>query len=130
MRDSVQCGVLINVNKNKVSTNDPGNHDEALHRLLNEWRTDAPLPQRFQEAVWRRIERAQAPAAPWVWDVIADWIGTVLPRPALAASYVAILLTIGMTAGWTQARQEIARVKGELGERYIRVLDPYQPPRQ
>ena len=113
-----------------MNTNEPGNHDEALHKLLKEWRADAPLPLRFQEAVWRRIERAQAPAAPSVWDVIADWIGTALPRPALAVSYVAILLAIGMTAGWTQARQETARVKGELGNRYIRVLDPYQAPRQ
>jgi hypothetical protein len=118
------------VNRNKKNTNEQGSHDEALHRLLKEWRTDAPLPLRFQEAVWRRIERAQAPAPPSVWDVAADWIGTVLPRPALAASYVAILLAIGVSAGWTQARQETVRVKGELGERYIRVLDPYQPPHQ
>ena len=27
-------------------------------------------------------------------------------------------------------RQETARVNGELGERYIRVLDPYAMPRQ
>jgi hypothetical protein len=113
-----------------MNTIEPGNNDEALGKLLKEWRTDAPLPLHFQEAVWRRIERAQAPAAASVWDTIADWIGTVLPRPALAASYVAILLAIGVTAGWTQARQETARVKGELGERYIRVLDPYQTPRQ
>jgi hypothetical protein len=113
-----------------MNTHEPGNHDKALGKLLKEWRAEAPLPPRFQEAVWRRIERAQAPAASSLWDVIADWIGAVLPRPALAASYVAILLAIGATAGWTQGRQETTRVKGELGERYIRVLDPYQPPRQ
>ena len=113
-----------------MNINEPGNHDEALRKLLREWRTDAPLPPRFQEAVWRRIERAQAPTGPSVWDVVANWIGTMLPRPALAVSYVAILLTIGMTVGWTQARQDTARVKGELGERYIRTLDPYQAPRQ
>jgi hypothetical protein len=113
-----------------MNTNEPVNHDEALGRLLKEWRADAPLPHHFQQVVWRRIERAQTPAAPPVWDVIADWIGTMLPRPALAVSYLAVLLAIGATAGWTQARQETAQVKGELGERYIRVLDPYAPPRQ
>ena len=113
-----------------MNTNEPGNHGGSLGKLLKEWRTDAPLPPRFQDAVWRRIERAQAPAAPSIWDVFADWIGMMLPRPALAASYFAILLAIGMTAGWTQARHETARVKGELGERYIRVLDPYQAPRE
>jgi hypothetical protein len=111
---------------------EPGNHDEALRKVLKEWRTDAALPPRFQEAVWRRIECAEVPAsvAPSVWDTIAHWIGTMLPRPALAASYVAVLLAVGVTAGWAQARQDTDRVKGELGERYVRVLDPYQTPRQ
>ena len=113
-----------------MSTNQPGNDDEALGRLLKEWRANAPLPLLFQEAVWRRIEGAQAPAAPALWTVIARWISTALPRPALAVSYLAILLTIGATAGWTRARQETSRVKGELGERYIRALDPYVVPRQ
>jgi hypothetical protein len=108
----------------------PDNHDEILRKVLKEWRTDAPLPPRFQESVWHRIERAQVPPAPSAWTVIAHWIGNVLPRPALAISYVAVLLTIGVTAGWAQAHQETGRVKGELGERYIRVLDPYQTPRQ
>ncbi|MGD0814999.1 MAG: hypothetical protein ABSA83_15445 [Verrucomicrobiota bacterium] len=113
-----------------MNTNEPGKRDEALHGLLKEWRADAQLPARFQDGVWRRIERAQTPAASPDWDVVAGWIGRLVPRPALAASYVAILLTIGVTTGWTQARQETARVKGELADRYIRVLDPYQPPRQ
>jgi len=113
-----------------MKTNEPGNHDEALRKLLQEWRTDATLPPSFQEGVWRRIERAQASASPSVWTIISHWIATVLPRPALAASYVAVLLAVGVSAGWAQARQETARVKGELGERYVRMLDPYQAPRQ
>jgi len=116
-----------------VKTNEPGNHDEALRKVLKEWRANAALPPGFQEAVWRRIERAErvpTPVARSPWAVIAHWIGTVLPRPALATAYVAVLLAVGVTAGWAQARQETARVKGELGERYVRVLDPYQTPRQ
>jgi len=116
-----------------MKTNEPGNHDEALRKVLKEWRTDTALPRRFQEAVWQRIERAErvpVPAAPSVWAVIVHWIGTVLPRPALATAYVAVLLAVGVTAGWAQARQETLRVKGELGERYVRVLDPYLSPRQ
>ena len=116
-----------------MKTNEPGNHDEALRKVLKEWRTDAALPPGFQEAVWQRIERAEsvpAPNTPSLWTVIAHWIGTVLPRPALATAYVSVLLAVGVTAGWAQARQENARVKGELGERYVRVLDPYQTPRR
>ena len=107
----------------------PSENPEPVRKVLQEWKVTTPLPPRFQEQVWQRIERAETQAVSSVWAVIAHWVGTVLPRPALAVSYVAVLLTIGLTAGWAQAHQTNARVKGELGERYVRVLDPYQSPR-
>lgn len=109
------------------------NHDEVLGKVLKQWRADAPLPPRFQEAVWQRIEcaeRVAAPSASSAWVMISHWIGAMLPRPAMAASYFAVLLAVGVTAGWAQARQETERVKVELGERYIRVLAPFRTPRQ
>lgn len=115
-----------------MNITDPGNHDETLRKVLKEWRTDSALSPRFQEAVWQRIERAErapSPQTPSVWAVVTHWIGTMLPRPALATAYVSVLLAIGVTAGWAQARQETQRVKGELGERYVRVLNPYQTAR-
>ena len=108
----------------------PSENPEPVRKLLQEWKVTTPLPPRFQEQVWQRIERAETQAVFSVWAVIAHWVGTVLPRPALAASYIAVLLTIGVTVGWAQARQETARVKVELGQRYVRVLDPYLTPRQ
>lgn len=116
-----------------MKTSEPSKKDEALSRLLKEWRMDASLPPRFQESVWRHIERAekaQVPGVPSVWTVIAHWIGTMLPRPALAVSYMAVLLAVGVTVGWAQGRQQSTRVKDELGLRYVRALDPYQTPRQ
>jgi hypothetical protein len=113
-----------------MKTNEPDNRDDALHRVLKEWRTDAALPPRFQESVWRRIERTQASAAPSMWGAVARWIGTLLPRPAMAAAYVMVLLVAGATVGWTQAHHTNARIKSELGERYVHELDPYQAPRQ
>jgi hypothetical protein len=107
----------------------PSENPEPVRKVLQEWKVTTPLPPRFQEQVWQRIERAQTRAILSVWTVIAHWVGTVLPRPALAACYVAVLLTIGGTVGWAQARQETARVKVELGQRYVRVLDPYLAPR-
>src|SRR5205823_12251475 len=91
--------------------------DEAFGKLLKEWRTDASLPPRFQETVWRKIERAEhsyKTAISSVWIVIAHWIGTVLSRPALAASYVAALLAVGVTVGCAESRPENARVKDVL----------------
>jgi hypothetical protein len=113
-----------------MKTNKPENRDEALSHLLKQWQPDASLPPRFQEQVWRRIERAQAPASFSVRLVIAHWIGAVLPRPALAASYVALLMVVGVAAGWEHAHQETTHVRDELGQRYVRVLDPYLAPRE
>src|ERR1051325_10497659 len=100
--------------------NEPQHHDEALRKLLKEWRGDAPLPPPSAGGVWQRIEladRAGTPAAPSVWSVLAHWIGALLARPALAVAYLTVLLAIGVTAGWTQAREENSRVKSELAER-------------
>lgn len=113
-----------------MKNTEPENQDLSLHEVLEEWRTDAPLPLHFQEAVWRRIERREVQCRPSRWGVIVRWIGAALRRPALAASYLSVLLAIGLTAGWSQGRQETARIKSELSERYVRVLDPYQAPRQ
>ena len=113
-----------------MKTNKPGDQHEALSKVLKEWRVDAPLPERFQELVLRRIEGGHAPAIPSIWTLIAHWIGTVLPRPALAVSYLTVLLAIGVAAGWAQARRRTTRVNHELGQRYFRVLDPYQTPRK
>lgn len=110
-----------------MKNTDPGN-DGKLSNVLREWKADAPLPPRFQEGVWRRIESAAAPhlKRPSMRDIFAHWLGVLLPRPAVATVYVAVLLTIGVTAGWAQAQQTNARVNGELGNRYVSVLDPYQ----
>ena len=113
-----------------MNTNEPDNRDDPLHKLLKEWRAESSLPPRFQEAVWRRIERAQSPTPPSLRLVIAHWIGAVLPRPALAASYMAALLIVGVTAGWAQAHQSNTHVRDELAQRYVRVLDPYLTPRE
>ena len=109
---------------------DPGNNDEKLSGLLQEWRTEVSLPPRFQEGVWQRIERAETPTKLSGWPAIVRWIGQVLPRPALAASYIVILFTFGLTAGWAEARHTTSHVKNELGDRYVQSLDPYQTPRK
>lgn len=113
-----------------MNTNETGDRDEPLRQLLKEWRTESSLPPRFQEQVWQRIERAQSPASPSLRLVIAHWIGAVLPRPALAASYVAFLAVIGVTVGWTQAHQTNSHIRDELSQRYVQVLDPYLPPHE
>jgi hypothetical protein len=112
-----------------MTTDEPNDRDDALRKLLKEWRMETSVPLRFEEQVWRRIERAQLPSPPSLRLVIAHWIGAVLPRPALATSYVAALLVVGLTTGWAQAHQANTHVRDELSQRYVRVLDPYLAPR-
>jgi len=102
--------------------------DAPLRALLNEWKSEAPLPPCFQEQVWHRIERTETRSAPTMTfaQVFSKWLATKLPRPALATAYVALLLAIGASIGWSQARQETERVTGELSARYAQAVDPYR----
>ena len=77
-------------------------NDERLRTLLRDSRPGPPLPPRFQEAVWRRIERAEAPSeaphlAEWL-DHAAAW----LLRPRLALAGVAAVLLVGISLGLLQ----------------------------
>lgn len=111
-----------------MNTNHPNENDPALRAALREWRVCDPLPPQFQEQVWRRIERAETPTvvARPLWSLMNDWVAALLPRPALAVAYVTVLLVIGATAGWSQAREETARTSQEMSARYVRTVDPYQ----
>ena len=105
--------------------------DAGLSAILRECKVAAILPSRFQEGVWRRIARLEdePSAVATLWTACARWIDARLPRPALGRSYVGILLVIGAGAGWAQARQEKARVSGEMSSRYVQSVDPYQATR-
>jgi hypothetical protein len=105
---------------------------EPLRRVLREWWVAEPLPPRFQEGVWRKIQQAEASGSPaattTVWTVFKAWIAAAVPRPALAAAYLSVLLVVGMVAGYRQARQATAHLDNELGSRYVQSVDPYQKP--
>ena len=87
--------------------------------LLKEWKAEAPLPPRFQEQVWRRIQHEEVNPVPAVspWTFLRDWIADMLPRPALAAAYIAVLLAAGAGIGWTRAQHEASRVSSQLSQR-------------
>lgn len=82
------------------------NPDEArLGELLREARVTPPLPPRFQQNVWRRIEnenprRIPSLGANWL-DAFAVWI--LQPRLALAAAAVLVLMGVGL--GWNNGQQ-------------------------
>ena len=114
------------MNAEHLTDNDP-----RLRALLRECKVVSKLPPRFQEQVWRRIERHEQQPSVWssLRTSLTHWIGAALPRPALAVSYVAVLLAVGASVGWTQARQEKARVSDEMSLRYVSSVDPYRADR-
>ena len=111
------------------SNSSSNERDPALRAALREWAVTEPLPPRFQEQVWKRIAKSEAPPAmsgsPWT--LLTDWVNALLPRPAFALAFATVLLLVGGAAGWAQARYEAAQVGDQLEARYLRVVDPYQP---
>lgn len=102
-------------------------NDETLKKALDEWQVNTPLPPRFRQQVWLRIEtRAAALSA---WDVLCHWFETMFAKPAVAVSYVAALVLVGLTVGFMQAQTKTAHLETTLGALYVQSVDPYQSPR-
>jgi hypothetical protein len=101
---------------------------DPVRKLMQEWKVTASLPPRFNEGVWRRIQRADSGAEVSLWSRVTDWLAEVLPRPAVAVSYVTVLLALGIASGYWQARKHAAQLDHELGARYVQSVDPYQKP--
>ena len=71
--------------------------DVKLRAVLRKSRLTPELPPAFQAAVWRRIERAETPAADWLDTLAARFLR---PRRALAAA--AAMLLLGLSLGIAQ----------------------------
>ena len=104
-------------------------NDEPLRQLLREWTVDITLPPRFQEQVWRRIALREEEAKPSLRQAFSHWLEGMFSRPALAVSYVAVLLFIGVTSGYVKAQDTSARAESQWRTLYVQSVDPYQAPR-
>jgi hypothetical protein len=98
------------------------NDDPQLDRLLQTWRVTDPLPPRFQERVWKRIEAAESKT---VKPEAANWLAILFARPALATVCAALLLVAGLTTGLLRANHDAAQMNTELAQRYVASVDPY-----
>src|SRR5829696_4101855 len=96
-----------------------------LDRALQEWKMTAPLPARFQEQVWKRIERAEVPAISLA-DAVRAWFTMAFTRPAFAVAYVSVLLVAGLALGFAEANAKAARWDRQLEAQYVQSIDPYQ----
>jgi len=103
-----------------MKTNEP-----TLEQTLQEWHVTTPLPPRFQEQVWRRIERAEVPSISTL-DAFRAWLASTFARPAFALGYVSVLLAAGLAFGFVQAVGKAALLDRQLEARYVQSIDPYQ----
>jgi hypothetical protein len=105
---------------------DPIQSDEGLSQVLGQWKVDAQLPPRFQEQVWRRIERSEPQVQVPAWVLLWQRVTAALARPSLAVSYVTLLLLAGLLAGYWQARITRAQTEENMGARYVQLVAPFQ----
>lgn len=105
-----------------------GENDEHLRTALRKWEVDAVLPPRFQEQVWKRISREESKASNF-WPIFSRWVEKAFSRPALAFSYVVILLLIGLATGLMRAQSRSTAAKAQWRAAYVQAVDPYQVPR-
>lgn len=94
--------------------------DARLRAMLRQSLPAAPLPPRFQQEVWRRIERAEAGHSVekrnWL-DLIASWI----VRPKLAFASAAVLVLMGALLG---VREGFQTARHDAQTRYLAAVAP------
>ncbi|SRR5258706_10794831 len=105
---------------------EPEKNRDALGKCLREWRVGAPLPARFQEQVWRRIEREEPAAEIGAWVILRQLFEGMFAHRRLALSYLTVALVVGSAAGYWQGRGQATEQESSLGQQYIQSVDPYQ----
>ncbi len=79
--------------------------DAKLGALLRESRGALPLPPRFKESVWRRIEDAEAPTRATGNLAWLDALAALVLRPRFALAAAAVLIVAGATLGVREGNQ-------------------------
>jgi hypothetical protein len=98
--------------------------NNPLKKVLDQWRVAEPLPPRFQEQVWRRIEKREIPEV-GAWELGRQWLEVLFARRAVALAYIAVLLATGLMAGYASGSAHQRAEKAALAVRYIQSIDPY-----
>ena len=94
--------------------------DPQLKEALRSWQVNEPLPPRFQQRVWQRIEDAESPVRE-----TPSWFAAFFMRPAFATVVATLLLLVGLTAGYLRANHDVSRMDDQLAHQYIASVNPY-----
>ncbi len=109
-----------------MKTDKQDKNDTPLGKALRKWKVNTPLPVHFRDHVWQRIEQAELKQGVTLWDSLRDWLEAKARRPVFAVSYVTVLVVLGSSAGYWQARVDTSRVESGWQARYVQSVDPYQ----
>jgi hypothetical protein len=105
---------------------EPEKNQDVLGKHLREWRVNAPLPARFQEQVWRRIEHEEPATQAGAWLMFQQLVESMFVHRRLALSYLTVALVVGSAAGYWHGKEQAAGQESSLGQQYIQSVDPYQ----
>jgi|SRR6516225_5757330 hypothetical protein len=92
--------------------------DAKLSSLIRQSRLSPPLPPRFRENVWRRIEDAEAPASAGSW---LDAVAALTLRPRFAYAAAAVLVLAGV---WLGTRDGMQAARHDEQTRYVAFVAP------
>jgi len=95
--------------------------DKIFSALLRAARPSPSLPPRFQEAVWRRIEEAEAPAQSTGGVTWLDGLAALVLRPRFALATVSALVLAGVLLGTYNGTQT---ARQDAQARYLAVVAP------
>ena len=108
-----------NINPNPGSA---GASDAKLGALLRASRVSPALPPRFHEGVWRRIEKAAAPAKSNGGIAWLDALAALVLRPRLALATAAVLMVAGALLGVRDGNQMAHQ---DAQARYLAAVAPH-----
>lgn len=95
----------------KIPSQEP--YDAKLSALLNQARPSPDLPPRFQENVWRRIERKETPGTAPSW---MELLAGLLLKPRFAVAAMCAFVAVGVALGSINGA---AQVRHDAQERYL-----------
>jgi hypothetical protein len=107
----------------------PSSPDQALSRLLAEWRVNTLPPDDFHNRVRLRLRQLPATEGRGLTSAMGDWLNDVFLRPAWSLGYAVVLLAAGLVGGYLGAREQTARWDRQMEQRYVQSVDPYFLPR-
>jgi hypothetical protein len=117
---------MVTPNRYESMNADSERDKDPVRQALREWRIKAPVPPRFQEQVWRCIEKQESMAPHGYWLGLQRLAAQLFARRAWVTGYVGVALVAGLSLGYWRADEQVGSLNARLGHQYIQSVDPYQ----